>query len=201
MNFNLTKKAVLIMTLFFLSFGAYAQQSEEQSSKTEISIEIDPSTFALGGYGFHLRIKPKNSEHLLLGAGTYALDFPSVLVNLNKKNKDMGWHTRLNQGYGLFGEYHFSEVNKKWYVGGQLALQEYKIEKDFFDGESKYSTMMLMALGGYTLQPFEFPLYFKFWGGLGYTGKISGENTIGNAEYDISPILMFGALHIGYTLK
>jgi len=106
---------------------------------------------------------------------------------------------RLNSGVGLFGEYHFSETNKKWYVGAQLALQEYKIQKDFYDGESKYSNVLLMALGGYTLQPFEFPVYFKFWGGLGYTGQVSGENTIGNAEYDIAPLLMFGALHIGYT--
>lgn len=193
--FNRVFLATALMIL--MSISVFAQENE--TAKTEFSIEIDPATFAFKGYGIHLRIKPKNSEHLLVGIGAYAMDFPSVLVDLNDKNKEQGWDVRLNQGYGLFGEYHFSEVNKKWYVGTQLAIQEYKIKKDFYDGEAKYSTMLLMGLGGYTLQPFEFPVYFKFWGGVGYTGKIAGEDFIGEAEYDISPILIFGALHIGYT--
>lgn len=194
---KLRKVLLAVLPMIVMSISAYAQDSSP--GKTRFSIETDPSTFAFNGYAFHLRIQPKNSNHLLLGAGTYAMDFPDVLVNLNAKNKDAGWNVRLNQGYGLFGEYHFSEVNKKWYVGGQVALQEYKIKKDAYEGDGKYSNILLMGLGGYTLQPFDFPLYFKIWGGVGYTGKISGENTIADSEYDISPFLVFGALHIGYT--
>ncbi len=193
-----TIKSIALATLLITSFGAAAQEGEE-TQKTKFSVEIDPTTFPLRGYGIHLRIQPKNSDHLLLGAGTYAMNFPKVLVNLNKLNRDFGWHVRLNQGYGLFGEYHFSEVNKKWFVGTQLAFQQYKIQKDFYDGESTYSNILIMGTGGYTLQPFDFGLYFKFWGGVGYTAKIAGENTIGNAEHDIFPVLLFGALHVGYT--
>ena len=193
------KKIIIVMVLLLPSIGLYAQENEEKSKKTEFSIEIDPATFAFKGYGIHLRIKPKNSDHLLIGAGAYAMDFPNVLVNLNENNKDQGWDVRLNQGYGLFGEYHFSEVNKKWFVGTQLAIQEYKIQKELYIGESSYTNILIMGTGGYTLQPFELPLYFKFWGGVGYTAKIAGENVLGNAEYDISPLLLFGALHIGYT--
>ena len=191
--------AILVaMLMITTSISGFAQ--EKEVGKTKFSIEIDPSTFAFNGYGVHLRIQPKNSEKLIIGAGTYAMDFPSVLVNLNAENKDKGWNVRLNQGYGIFGEYHFSEVNKKWFIGAQLAAQQYELQKDLYDGNAKYSTILFMGLGGYTLQPFEFPLYFKFWGGVGYLNKISGENYIDNAEYNISPALMFGAVHIGYTL-
>jgi hypothetical protein len=191
-------KLVLSVTLIILfNSSVFAQQAENR--KTTFSIEIDPATFAFKGYGFHFRVNPKNHKNLLVGAGAYAMNFPDVLVNLNSKNKDQGWNVRLNQGYGLFAEHHFLEVNKKWFVGGQLAIQQYKIQKDFFDGQSSFSTVLLMGTGGYTLQPFSFPVYFKFWGGVGYTAKISGENSIANAEYDISPLLLFGALHIGYT--
>ena len=198
-------KFVLTVTLTIgMGISGYSQESESginASNKTEFSIEVDPLTFGLNGYGIHLRIKPKNSQHLLLGVGAYAMDFPSVLVNLNSNNKDMGWNVRLNQGYGLFGEYHFSEVNKKWFVGAQLAYQEFEIQKEALEGESAFGNVLLMGTGGYTLQPFEFPLYFKFWGGVGYTDQISGENSIGSAQYDIVPVLLFGALHVGYTIN
>lgn len=177
------------------------ETASEDYGKAFYSIEIDPATFMFRGYGFHFRYKPKNTDHVVLGFGTYGMNFPDVLVDLNGDNKEQGWDVRLNQGYGLFGEYHFSEVNKKWFAGAQIATQEYKIQKDYFDGESKYNTMLLMAMGGYTVQPFDFPVYFKFWGGVGYSGKIGGENTIGKAEYKIDPLLLFGALHIGYTFK
>ena len=187
--------------LLLMGLGVYAQSADLAVGKTRISVEIDPATFVFKGYGIHLRLQPKNSAHLLLGLGAYAMDFPAVLVNLNQENKDMGWNVRLNQGYGLFSAYHFSEVNRKWFVGGQLAWQEYKVQKENVAGEAKFSNMLLMGLGGYTFQPFDFGLYFKFWGGLGYTGKIGGDSFIGRDVYDISPILMFGALHIGFTFN
>ncbi len=199
MNNLIIKKAILIIAMISTSFGIFAQQSEQQQKKTEISVEIDPATFGFKGYGIHLRIKPNNSEHLLIGIGAYAMDFPSVLVDFNNKNKDKGWNIRLNQGYGVFGEYHFSEVNKKWFVGGQLALQEYKIENETIVGSEKFTNSLLMAYGGYTWQPFDFGFYIKPWAGIGYTSKLSGTNTLGNSEYDIAPIMMFATLHFGYT--
>jgi hypothetical protein len=95
----------------------------------------------------------------------------------------MGSKVRLNQGTGLFLEHHFTEVNKKFFVGGQLSIQQYKIEKDFYDGDEKFTNALIMGYGGYTLQPFEFPLYFKLWGGIGYNNKISGSNELGDIKY------------------
>jgi hypothetical protein len=75
------KKIVLTIATLLASYGAFAQDTKQDSSKIEFSVEIDPLTFGLNGYGVHVRIKPKNSQHLLLGAGAYAMDFPSVLVD------------------------------------------------------------------------------------------------------------------------
>ena len=188
------------MALISINFGIYAQQNEQKQDKTKISVEIDPATFGFKGYGIHLRVKLKNTEHLLLGIGAYAMDFPDVLVNLNKNNKEKNWDVRLNQGYGLFGEHHFYKVNNKWFVGGQVALQEYRIENKTISNDSeKFTNSLVMAYGGYTWQPFDFGFYIKPWAGIGYTSKISGTNHLGNSEYDIEPITMFATLHIGYT--
>ena len=201
---NSTKIITKMLFVFFLfvslaSATSTAYSQDQASNKTEVSLEIDPATFAFKGYAFHLRIKPKNSQNKIIGFGTYAMNFPSLLVDLNPENKDKGWNLRLNQGYGLFGEHHFNVVNRGWFVGTQLAMQQYKIKHDEIAGESDFWNFLALGYGGYTFQPFEMPIYFKVWGGLGYTTKVSGENTLGDQTYDVAPLLIFSALHIGYT--
>lgn len=61
---------------------SHAQEIPSEN-KTTYSIETDPSTFALKGYAFHIRIKTKNCKHMVWGAGTYALDLPDIMVDLN----------------------------------------------------------------------------------------------------------------------
>ena len=191
-----------LFLIYFLIVGTnlFAQQESTSDKKAHLSVEIDPATFAFSGYSAHLRFQPKNAKHLLVGAGIYAMDFPSIFVDLNEKNKDKDWDVRLDLGYGLFGEYHFAEVNRKWFAGTQVSFQEFKIENENLIGNTSFTNLLIMAYGGYTLQPFELPLYFKFWGGVGYTSKISGSNQLKGATYDIAPITPFATVHIGYTL-
>ena len=198
---NKTNNLIFALSLIIISaFSALAQDHEATTNETRISLEIDPATYIFKGYAFHLRVQPKNSEHILIGAGIYAMDFPDLFVGFNPENKDAGWDVRLNLGTGLFGEYHFSEVNNKWFVGTQLARQEYKIEKENEIGSKKFSTFLGLGYGGYTIQPFKNNnFYIKTWMGIGYTSKIGGENKLGNSEYDVSPILLFAAVHLGYT--
>jgi len=191
------KTTMIVIALIGTSFFSVTAQEVER--KTKFSIEIDPATFVFNGYAAHLRIQPKTFDHLLFGVGIYAMDIPSLLVDFNKNNKDEGWNVRLNKGFGLFGEHHFSEVNKKWFVGAQASIQEYKIENDNLVGDNKFTNVLAMGYVGYTFQPFKFNLHIKPWAGIGYTSKISGDNIIAGQEYDISPITMFATLHIGYT--
>ncbi len=194
-------KVILAATLIIvMSISVSAQQKETtETGKTKFSIEIDPATFAFKGYAFHLRVKPKNSKHLLIGIGVYAMDFPDLIVGFNPKNKNKGWNVRL-QGVGLFGEYHFSEVNKNFFVGTQLATHTYKIEKNNETGSEKFNTFLAMGYAGYTFKPFKNNgFYIKTWAGMAYTSKTGGKNKLGSSEYDVSPILMFAAVHLGYT--
>ena len=147
----------------------------------------------------HIRVQPKGCDHLLLGFGTYTLDLPDLLVNFNKKNKDKGWKTRINQGYSVFVEHHFKEVNNKWFIGSQIGLQEFKIEKEAINGSEKFTNLLAMGYLGYTFKPFKNNLYIKPWAGMGYTTKTSGNNILGVSEYEIAPITMFLTFHVGYT--
>jgi hypothetical protein len=70
-----------------------------------------------------------------VGAGTYAMDYPSFLVDMNSKNKSKGWDVRINSAYAVFGEYYFKEPNQKWFAGLQAGVQNYKISNDRTEGE------------------------------------------------------------------
>jgi hypothetical protein len=189
----------IAMATLLLSVWTVSAQEANDGQKTKFSLEIDPATFAFGGYSAHIRLQPANSEHLLAGVGIYAMDLPAAIVNFNPENKDLGWKVRINKGYGLFGEYHFSEVNKKWFVGAQTSIQEFKIEHEKETRSQSFTNWLAMGYGGYTFQPFEFPLYFKTWAGIGYTNRYKGSNKINTRTYDVAPITMFATLHIGYS--
>ncbi len=186
---------IIAMVLLLASIKSMAQNN----SRMEVSVEVDPATFLFRGYGVHLRVKPAKSEHLLVGAGAYAMDFPDVFVDMNKHNRNKGWEVRLNQGAGIFAEYFFSEVNNKWFVGGQLAIQEYEIGNTWLEGASKFTNGLIMPYAGYTWKPFDNGFYLKPWAGIGLTSKFSGSDHLGSEVYDIAPIVMFATLHVGYT--
>ncbi len=173
--------------------------AEVSAQKTSISLEIDPATFAFKGYSAHIRVAPASSKHFLLGAGIYAMEMPAFMVDLNSKNKGKGWEVRLNRGVGLFGEYHFQEVNRKWFTGVQTGIQEFRIGNTAGENEESFSNLLFMGYTGYTFKPFDFNLYFKPWAGVGYTSKISGETRVGDLEYDVAPMTFFLTLHVGYT--
>jgi len=196
---KLSKTGFTVITLII---GLYSQASAQQSTSDEqgkFSVEIDPATFAFKGYSIHLRLQPKNSDHLLLGIGTYALDLPDVFVNFSESNRDKGWNIRISQGFSFFGEHHFTEVNQKWFIGSQVGIQQFKIENENISGREKYSNFLAMGYFGYTFKPFNNSLYIKPWAGIGYTSKVSGENTLASLTYEIEPVTMFLTFHVGYT--
>jgi len=200
MKTNFKSIVFVIATIVFLTPNGLIAQNNVKENKTSFSIETDPTTFVFNGYSAHLRIKPANWQHLVLGVGVYAMDLPDFFVNINAENKDKGWNVRINSAYALFGEYYFKEANSKWFAGIQTAIQDYKISNDnIANEESKYSTFLIMPSIGYTWLPFKFPLYIKPWAGIGYTKKISGNNSVSDLSYDISPVTAFITFHIGYT--
>ncbi|OJJ15611.1 hypothetical protein BKI52_37645 [marine bacterium AO1-C] len=192
----MNKLIIIIFTsLVMCQVNAFAQQQ-----KTRISLEIDPATFVFSGYSAHLRVQPANSKHLLLGVGVYSMQLPQLIVDLNLENKDKGWTSKIKLGYGLFGEYYFDKVNQKWFIGGQVSLQDYEIENTASTGQATFTNLLLMSYGGYVWAPFKTNrLYLKPWAGIGYTTKVSGQAQIAEQTYDIAPLTMFMTLHVGYT--
>ena len=160
---------------------------------SDYSIEVDPGTYAFGGYSLHLK---KNIEHFQVGVGLYAMDFPDIFVDMHENNRDKNWDVRLNSGVGFFTDYYFQNAGEGFFLGGQLAYQQYKIKNGA--DTSEYETLLAMASFGYSYHITE-AFYLKPWAGVGYSSKISGSNEANGLSYEIPEIVPFATLHIGYN--
>ena len=172
-----------------------------QDYGSRLSVEIDPITFLLEGYSFHLRYQPMFSERFLIGAGTYAQDLPEPFVDLNRHNRDRGWVVRVRSAYFLYGEIYADEANNGWFIGEQIGFQRFMVDNETeVRGSAYFNNLTLLTYLGYSWHPYKGSFYIKPWIGLGLTQKVDGVNTIGSTEYHVSPLTGFLTLHFGYSL-
>jgi hypothetical protein len=196
---------ILVIALTFFSEGRKLCAQDyipifSQDYSSRLSLEIDPATFILRGYSFHIRYQPMVSKRLLIGVGTYAFDMPQPLINLNGMNKDEGWKVKVRNAYSLYGELFFKEANYGWFIGEQVGFQRFRVSNNKeAAGPAKFNCLVLMTYLGYSWHPYKGSFYIKPWVGLGYTSRVDGTNTVGSMRYDIAPLIPFFTFHIGYT--
>lgn len=193
------------MLVFFLSGTASVSGQDyipifSRDYSSRLSVEIDPVAFLLRGHSLHLRYQPMFSERFLIGAGTYALDLPQTLVNLNQDNRDRGWTARIRSAYALYAEFYPGKANRAWFVGEQVGFQSFKVtnEREVMDATS-FNTFIAMTYVGYSWHPYKGSFYIKPWMGLGLTDKVDGISHVGSLRYDVGPLFPFFTFHAGYS--
>ncbi len=198
-SFILDKIHIIIAATMLILTSLFLPASSAAQDRQTLSIETDPATFAFDGYAVHIRLTLPALPGWRFGAGTYAMDFPALLVDMNPDNKNQGWDVRLNSGIGLFTEYTPGGKSHGWFVGGQLALQDYQLgNPDSAAGQAEFKTLLMMLHTGYRWFPAGDHFYLQPWAGLGYTQKLDGSAKLGSKEYDIAPVIPFITVHVGY---
>ncbi|MGE0321069.1 MAG: hypothetical protein AB7K71_11730 [Polyangiaceae bacterium] len=180
-------------------FALTAAAASPAEAAPSLHMETDPATFAFRGFAAHVRVVPEES-HWSVGAGAYALDFPALLVDANPDNADEGWDVRLSLGLGAFVDYYLRTDTSGWFVGAQLAAQRFHYEREGFAGSAASTSLLAMPRVGYTWFPFDSGLYLMPWFGIGATAPVAGDRQIGGEEYDVFPLIPYGALHLGWQL-
>ena len=80
-------------------------------------------------------------------------------------------------------------------MGNQIASQQFTVKLD--ELAQTFSNVLIMPYGGYRWNLYQ-GLYVQGWGGAGYTTTVSGATDFADLNYDVAPIIPFGALHLGY---
>lgn len=211
---NSIKAVLALLTLLVITIqNAKAQETSTNSiQKSTFSIEIDPFVpIVLHGFSGHFMWKPKKSNHFVYGlALIIGGELPDFVINLNSKNKDLGWNYKINQGLGIEMEYYYKNANIAWFSGVQLITQEINLTNDNVPSVEEHRTNIGMAVitTGYKWYPFKKNhFYFKPWAGIGFSGVLNGafssdviSNTdVGSYTYDIQTVTPYAAIHIGYA--
>jgi hypothetical protein len=181
--------------------------------KSTFSAEIDPIVpIVLHGFSGHFMWEPKKSVHMVYGVAIMiGGELPSFVINLDSKNKDMGWNYQINQGLGLELEYYYKKANKAWFSGLQLLTQEIDLTNDNVPEVDEHRTNigMVVFTTGYKWYPFRKQhFYLKPWAGIGHTAVLNGAfssdvipNTdVGEYTYHLASLSPYAALHMGFTL-
>jgi hypothetical protein len=199
-----------LLFIFGISSFRASAQTTEQKNKSEFMVEIDPLPYIMGGAGGHFGWSPKKSKHFTFGLSFIAqTNYPKTFVELDSKNKEMGWSVKINQGMGLWTHYYFDIKNKAWFVGMQFFTQEMELTNDNFPRETdRTNTILIAAQAGYLWYPFKKErFYLRPWAGFGYQSVISGtiepdkvdpDLRIGDKEYHLATLMPFASIHFGF---
>ncbi len=168
------------------------------ASAGELSVEIDPSTFAFNGYSAHLRY------HLLesweLGIGTYSMTFPNALGGLVISPNPSTTTLKISSAYGFFLDKFLFDKNERVFLGFQLASQNYLLSDSGTPGStSRYSATLFMPRVGYKYTLKNSGLYFLPWLGVGYIYSGNDNPSVGSQTYKLNSILPFATIHMGYS--
>ncbi len=209
----MNEKILVIITIVIMLITSFHSQAQTVTiiRKSSFSFEIDPIVpIALQGIGGHFIWQPKQSKHFVYGLAIIVkASMPEFIMNLDAKNKNQGWHYKINQGMGVEAEYYYSKPNQKWFSGIQLFTQEINLTNNNEPQINQHRTNigMVVLTSGYKWYPFEkIGLYLKPWAGIGYTGiiqeafsdKVIPNTIVGSHEYHIQPFTPFATVHIGY---
>ena len=156
-------------------------------------VEIDPLTYVQEGYSLHLRY---HTDPWTLGVGTYAIDLPLVLVELNDRNE--GWQDKIDSAYVFFLDYHLSREKNTWLVGLEITTQSHEVK--FENQTASFDAVAYLTRVGYHYEPFDNGLYLFPWVGVGYTNILSGSPSLasGDETFDLKNVTSFATLHVGY---
>ncbi len=175
--------------------------SAEPGAGPTVMVETDPATFAFGGHSAHLRVALDKVPGLVLGAGIYGLDMPSVLTNINSENRDEGWRASIENGYGLFVDYHPGGAAEGLFVGLQTAVQEFGLERVGSVENRSFRVALAMARVGTLYKPFDSGFYVLPWAGVGAAVAMGdADRSLAGEAYDVAPLSAFATLHLGWQL-
>lgn len=195
---SLPSIAVGLAALLLLFASAPARGDDASAAEAvRIHAELDPLTFANGGYGGQIGIRHPALHGVRLAIASFSLHVPDLLAQIGGND---GFDLRVRPSGALYALYYLRAAGRDGLaVGASLRYLRLRYEHDDVPGDhADVTELSPEAIIGYQWHPFHNGFYLQPWLALGVTVLRSGEPTVGDRRYDSLPIQPFFTVNIGW---
>ena len=190
-------KQILLVALVIFNLSLRGQNE----TKHQLSIELDPAPYLLGGYSVSLKYSAENNPKIAYMAAIYQSDFPDGMMT--ETNKDKGWtDMKIETSYAAFLEFYLNEERKGFYFGPSVFWYNKSVELESVNSRTEFSTIYPNFRAGYIWYPFKkLDLYINPWCAIGSEINLDEQNQLNGVEFETNAFNYVVALHIGYTIE
>jgi hypothetical protein len=186
--------AIVTMTL-----AASPARAEEAPADAAVWIhgELDPLTFATGGYGAQVGVRHPALGGVRLAIASFSLHVPDTIAQIGGND---GFDVRVRPSGALYALYYLRAPGRDGLaIGASLRLLRLRYEHDDLPGEHADATEISPeAIVGYQWHPFHNGFYLQPWFALGVTVSRSGSNVVGDHAYEALPVQPFFTVNVGW---
>jgi len=182
-------RAALLSLLLF----AHAARADD---RVYLHAELDPLTFANGGYGGQLGVRLPQLRGVRVAIASFSLHVPDVLSQIG----NAGFDERVEPSGALYVLYYFRPAGHDGFsVGAATRLKNIRYEHDAEPGSVAHvKEVSPEAIVGYQWHPFHNGFYLQPWLALGVTLWRDHDAVVGTHRYSESPVSPFFTVNIGY---
>ena len=190
-------KQILLVALVIFNLSLRGQNE----TKHQLSIELDPAPYLLGGYSVSLKYSAENTPKIAYMAAIYQSDFPDGMMT--ETNKDKGWtDMKIETSYAAFLEFYLNEERKGFYFGPSVFWYNKSVELESVNSRTEFSTIYPNIRAGYIWYPFKkLDLYLNPWCTIGSEINLDEQNQLNGVEFETNAFNYVVALHIGYKIE
>lgn len=163
--------------------------------------ELDPLTFANGGYGGQIGVRHPALRGVRLAIASFSLHVPDALAQFGGND---GFDLRVRPSGAIYGLYYLRAAGggDGLAIGASLRYLRLRYEHDDVPGQrADVAELSPEAIIGYQWHPFHNGFYLQPWLALGVTLWRDGEPVVGDKRYDELPIQPFFTVNVGWEQR
>lgn len=196
---SLLRFAVAILLVAVLGSPAPADGDAAADHAVRLHAELDPLTFANGGYGGQIGIRHPALHGVRLAIASFALHVPDLVAQIGNDGFDL----RVRPSGAIYALYYLRPAGHDGFaIGGSLRYLRLRYEHDDVAGaRAEVTELSPEAIIGYQWHPFDNGFYLQPWLALGATVARQGDAIVGDKRYDALPLQPFFTVNVGWEQR
>ena len=187
------------LAVLAVALAAPAARADDDAA-TLLHAELDPLTFANGGYGGQIGIRHPALHGVRLAIASFSLHVPDLLAQIGGND---GFDLRVRPSGAVYALYYTRPAGHDGFaIGVSLRYLRLRYEHDDVPGaRADVIELSPEAIIGYQWHPFHNGFYLQPWLALGVTLSRDGEPVVGDKRYAELAIQPFFTVNVGWEQR